>query len=166
MATTWIGFWTWIWPTRHCGLWWLVDFNAGETQLVLFDWSNNNGSADVKVVGFVFEEKSSFKMLWLKKLQKSICRAVGPSLAASVEALAHCWMGFNCLKATTTLRRQFSFYHSVPRNSWYSFFRPWKDERLSQSWSHPVVLNMEPLDCESSALTTRPLPQQFLSSHS
>ena len=23
---------------------WFVDFNAGETQLVLFDWSNNNGS--------------------------------------------------------------------------------------------------------------------------
>ena len=23
---------------------WFVDFNAGKTQLVLFDWSNNNGS--------------------------------------------------------------------------------------------------------------------------
>ena len=29
-------------------------------------------------------------------------------------------MGFNCLKATATSRRQFTFYHSVPRNSWYS----------------------------------------------
>ena len=28
------------------------------------------------------------------------------------------WMGFNCLKATATSRRQFTFYHSVPRNSW------------------------------------------------
>ena len=27
---------------------WLVDFNAGKTQLVLFDRSNNNGSIDVK----------------------------------------------------------------------------------------------------------------------
>ena len=26
----------------------LVDFNAGKTQLVLFDQSNNNGSIDVK----------------------------------------------------------------------------------------------------------------------
>ena len=65
------------------------------------------------------------------------------------------WMGFNCLKATATSRRQFTFYHSVPRNSWYSFYRPWKDERLSQPWSHPVVLNTGLLDWESSALNTR-----------
>ena len=64
-------------------------------------------------------------------------------------------MGFNCLKATATLRRQFTFYHSVPRNSWYSFYQPRKDERLSWPWSHPVVLNMGLLDWESSALTTR-----------
>ena len=64
-------------------------------------------------------------------------------------------MGFNCLKATATSRRQFSFYHSVPRNSWYSFYRPRKDERLSRPWSHPVVLITGPLDWES---TTRPFP--------
>ena len=44
---------------------WLVDFNAGKTQLLLFDWSNNNGSIDVKMDGSVLEEKSSFKMLGL-----------------------------------------------------------------------------------------------------
>ena len=43
----------------------LVDFNAGKTQLVSFDWSNNNGSIDVKMDGSVLEEKSSFKMLGL-----------------------------------------------------------------------------------------------------
>ena len=127
---------------------WLVDFNAGKTQLVSFDQSN----------GSVLEEKSSFKMLgltfsskldwgsyiisiaktaskkigalirsmkflspeialylyksticpcmgycchiWagapscylelLDKLQKRICRTAGPSLAASLEPLAHC----------------------------------------------------------------------------
>ena len=137
---------------------WLVDFNAGKTQLVSFDWSNNNSSIDVKMDGSVLEEKSSFKMLgltlyskldwgsciisiaktasrkigalirsmkflspevalylyksticpcmeycchvWagapicylelLDKLQKQICRIVGPSLAASLEPLAHC----------------------------------------------------------------------------
>ena len=67
------------------------------------------------------------------------------------------WMGFNCLKARVTSRRQFTFYHSVPRNSWYSFYRPRKDERLSRPWSHPVVLNTGPLDWKSSTLTTRPL---------
>ena len=137
---------------------WLVDFNAGKTQLVLFDQSNNNGSIDVKMVWSVLEEKSYFKMLgltfsskldwgsyiisiaktaskkigalirsmkflssevalylykstmrpcmeycchvWaggpscylelLDKLQKQICRIVGPSLADSLEPLAHC----------------------------------------------------------------------------
>ena len=135
---------------------WLVDFNAGKTQLVSFDRSNNNGSIDMKMRGSIFEEKL-FKMLgltfsskldwgsyiisiaktafkkigvlicsmkflspevalclykspicpcmeycchiWagapicfldlLDKLQKQICRIVGPSLAASLEPLAH-----------------------------------------------------------------------------
>ena len=36
---------------------WLVDFNSGKTQLVSFDWSNNNiGSIDVKMDGSVLEE--------------------------------------------------------------------------------------------------------------
>ena len=136
---------------------WLNDFNAGKTQLVSFDRSDNNGSLDVKIDGSIFEEKSSFKMLrltfsskldWgsyiifiaktaskkigalicsmkflspevalyltkytlcscmeycchvladapscymelLDKLQRRICRTVGPSLGASVEPLAH-----------------------------------------------------------------------------
>ena len=134
-----------------------VDFNAGKTQLALFDQFNNNGSIDAKMGGSILEEKSSFKMLgltfsskldwasyilsiaktaskkigalirsmkflspevalylykstirpcmeycchvWagapicyldlLDKLQKRICRIVGPSLAASLEPLAH-----------------------------------------------------------------------------
>ena len=66
-------------------------------------------------------------------------------------------MGFNCLKARLTSSRQFTFYHKVRRNSWYSFYRPWKDERLSRNWSHPVILNVGSSDWESSALTTRPL---------
>ena len=44
---------------------WLVDFTAGNTQLVSFDWSNNNGSIDTKMDASAFEEKSSFKMLGL-----------------------------------------------------------------------------------------------------
>ena len=136
---------------------WLVDFNAGKTQLVPFDWSNNTGAIDVKIDGSVLEVKSSSKILglnfsskldwgsyiisiaktasmksgalipsmkflspenalylykstihpcmehcchvWagapscylelLDKLQKQICRTVGPSLAASLEPLAH-----------------------------------------------------------------------------
>ena len=136
---------------------WLVDFNAGKTQLVSFDRSKNTGAIDVKMGGSVLEEKTSFKMLgltfsfkldwgsytvsiaktaskkigalihsmkflspkvalylykstirpcmeycchvWagapscylklLDKLQKRICKTVGPSIAASLEPLAH-----------------------------------------------------------------------------
>ena len=136
---------------------WLVDFNAGKTQLALFDRSKNTGAIDVKMDGSVLEEKTSFKMLgltfssklewgsyivsiaktaskkigalirsmkflshevalylykstirpcmeycchvWagapscylelLDKLQKRICRTVGPSLAAYLEPFGH-----------------------------------------------------------------------------
>ena len=44
---------------------WLVEFNAWKTQLVSFDWSNNNGSIDAEMDGSVLEEKSSFNMLGL-----------------------------------------------------------------------------------------------------
>ena len=44
---------------------WLVDLNGGKTQVVLFDWYNNNGSIDMKVDASVLEEKPSFKMLVL-----------------------------------------------------------------------------------------------------
>ena len=136
---------------------WLLDFNAGKIQLVLFDQSKNTGAIDVKMDGSILEEKTSFKMLrltfsskldwhsyivsiaktaskkigaWIRsmkflspevalylykstirpcmeycchvwagasscymelldKLQKWICRTVGPSLAASLGPLAH-----------------------------------------------------------------------------
>ena len=51
--------------TLDWGKRWLVDFNAGKTQLVSFDRSNNNGSIDVNMDGSVLEEKQSFKMLGL-----------------------------------------------------------------------------------------------------
>ena len=35
--------------TVNWGKKWLVHFSAGKTQLVLFDWSNSNGSIDVKM---------------------------------------------------------------------------------------------------------------------
>ena len=146
-----------ICETLYWGKKWLVDFNAGNTQLVLFDRSNNTGSTDMKIDRSVLEEKSSFRMMgltfsskldwgsciisiaktaskkigvlirsmkflspevalhlykstirpcmkycchvWagapscylelLDKLQKRICKTVGPSLVASLQPLAH-----------------------------------------------------------------------------
>lgn len=42
-----------------------------------------------------------------------------------------------------TTKKEFIFYHSVPR--------------LSSPWSHPMVFNLGPLNWESAALTTSPL---------
>ena len=44
---------------------WLVDYNSGKAQPVLFDESNNTGAIDVKMVGSVLEKKSRLKMLGL-----------------------------------------------------------------------------------------------------
>ena len=41
--------------TMDWGKKWLVDFNAGKTQLVLFDQSNNTVTIDMKINGSVFE---------------------------------------------------------------------------------------------------------------
>ena len=46
--------------TMDWGKKWLVDFNAGKTQLVLFDQSNNTGAINVKMDGSVLEENSFF----------------------------------------------------------------------------------------------------------
>ena len=54
-----------LWDTVNWGNKWLVDFNAGKTQLVLFDQSYKTGAIDVKIYGSILEEKSSFKMLGL-----------------------------------------------------------------------------------------------------
>ena len=59
-----------IYETLDWGKKWLIDFNAGKTQLVSFDWTNNNGSIDVKMDGSVLEEISSFKMLGLTSSSK------------------------------------------------------------------------------------------------
>ena len=42
------------------------------------------------------------------------------------------------LQATASPGMQFTFCQSSPRNSWYSFYRPWKDERLSQPFQHGI----------------------------
>ena len=46
-----------LWDTVDWGMKWLVDFSAGKTQIVLFDWSNNTGGIDVKKDESVLQEK-------------------------------------------------------------------------------------------------------------
>ena len=50
-----------------------------------------------------------------------------------------------CHSYRATTRRLFTFYHQVHRMSCYLFDQPRKNERMSWSWNHPVVLNPGPL---------------------
>ena len=79
--------------TMDWGRKWLVDFNAGKTQLVLFDRSKNTGAIDVKMDGSILEEKTSFKMLGLTFSSKL--------------GLLHCLYCKNCLQENWSLD---SFY--------------------------------------------------------
>ena len=82
-----------LWGTVDWGGKWLVDFNAGKTQMVLFDRSNKNGSLDVKMDGSVLEEKSSFKMLRLTFSSKldwgSYIISIAKTASKKVGALIH-----------------------------------------------------------------------------
>ena len=52
-----------LWDIVDWGRKWLIDFNAGKTHLVLFDWSNHTDIIDVKMGGSLLKKKSYFKML-------------------------------------------------------------------------------------------------------
>ena len=71
---------------------WLVDFNAGKTQLVSFDQSNT-GAIDMKIDGSVLEEKSSFKMLGLTFSSKldwgSYIMSIAKTVSKKICALIH-----------------------------------------------------------------------------
>ena len=76
-----------------CSRKWLVDFNAGKTQLVSFDQSNYNDSLDLKKDGSVLEEKLSLKMLGLTFSSKfdwvSYIIFIAKTASKKIEALLH-----------------------------------------------------------------------------
>ena len=81
--------------TVEWGKKWLVNFNAGKTQMVSFDWSNNIGAIDVKMDGSVLEEKSSFRRLGLTFSSKldwgsyiiSITRTASKKIGALIRSM-------------------------------------------------------------------------------
>ena len=66
---------------------WLVDFNAGKTQLVSFEQSKNTGATDVKMDGSVLEDKTSFKMLGLTFSSKSYIVSIAKTASKKIGAL-------------------------------------------------------------------------------
>ena len=80
-----------MYETLEWGRKWLIDFNAGKTQLVLFDWSNNTGAIVVKIDGSALKEESSFKMLMLTFSPKlgwsSYIISIAKTASKKIEAL-------------------------------------------------------------------------------
>ena len=73
---------------------WLVDFNAGKTQIVLIHQCNDTGAIDVKMDGSVLKEKSSFKWLGLSFSSKldggSKIIFIVKHAFKKIETLIHC----------------------------------------------------------------------------
>ena len=64
----------------------------------------------------------------------------------------------NCLEGKDPLRRDTLLFTTMfPKNMWYSLHQPWVWWKPESTLEPPSVLNMEPLDWQSSALTTGPL---------
>ena len=63
---------------------WLVDFNAGKTQVVQIGGSNNTGSIDLKMDESVLEEKLYFQMVELTFSPKLLLQALTVSLLLKV----------------------------------------------------------------------------------
>ena len=63
---------------------WLVDFNAGKTQVVQIGGSNNTGSIDLKMDESVLEEKLYFQMVELTFSSKLLLQALTVSLLLKV----------------------------------------------------------------------------------
>ena len=87
VVTTRIGLLTWIWSTKHCnwGRKWLVFFSTEKIQLVLFYWSNNTGTIDVKMDGSVLEETHLLRSWgwlsrsnWIRALTLSLLQKLPP----------------------------------------------------------------------------------------
>ena len=80
-------------------------------------------------------------------------RKSGAILIKNFMAPFYGW-GFKSLKIIKPLQRESLLFTT---NSPGVAATPRKDGRLSQPWSHSMVLNLGPLNWESSALTNKPL---------
>ena len=82
-----------LWDTVAWGKKWLVNFNAGKTQLVSLERSNNTGTIDAKIDGSALEEKPSFKILGLTFSSKldwgSYIISIAKTAPKKNEALIH-----------------------------------------------------------------------------
>ena len=134
---------------------WLVDFNAGKTQLVLIDWSNNNGSIDVKMSGSTLEEKSSFKMVALTFSSKldwgSYIISIAKTVSKKIGALIHCMkflspeVALYLLKSTIRPCMEYCCHVWAGAPSCYLDLLDKLQKRICRIVGHSLADSLEPL---------------------
>ena len=134
---------------------WLVDFNAGKTQLITFDRSNNTGSIDVKMDGSVLEEKSSFKMLELTFSSKldwssyiiSIAKTVSKKIGTLIRSMMFLSpeVALYLYKSTICPCMEFCCHVLVGAPSCYLELLDKLQKRICRSVGHSIAASLGPL---------------------
>ena len=98
------------------GRMWLVDFHAGKTQVLSFDWSNSPGVIDVKLCRSILKKKSSFKMLGLTSCKLdcgSYIIPIAKTVSEKIEALSCSIMKFLSLEVTLYIYIYHTAIHEI-----------------------------------------------------
>ena len=132
---------------------WLVDFNAGKTQLVSFDWSNNNGSIDVKMDGSILEEKLSFKMLGLTFSSKldwcayiiSIAKTASKKIGALIRSMKFLSVALYLCKPTIRSCMEYRCHVWAGAPSCYLELLDKLQKRICRTVGSSLAASLEPL---------------------
>ena len=129
-------------------------FNAGKTQLVSFDRSNN-GSIDVKMDGSVLEEKSSFEMLVLTFSSKldwvsyiiSIAKAASKKIGALILSMKFLSpeVALYLYKSTIRPCMKYCWHVWAGAPSWYLELSDKLQKRICRTVGPSLVASLEPL---------------------
>ena len=131
-----------------------LDFNAGKTQLVSFDRSNNTSAIDVKMGdGSVLEEKSSFKMLQLTFTSKldwgSYISCIAKTASKITRALIHSMKFFSPEVALylykSTIRPFMEYYCHVWASALFVTLNYKLQKRICRTVDPLLATSLEPM---------------------
>ena len=136
---------------------WLVDVNAGKTQLVLFDRSKNTGAIDLKMDGSVLGVKTSFKMLGLTFSSKldwgsyivSIAKTASKKTGALIRSMKFLFPEVALYLYKSTIRPCMEYYCHVWAGapSCYLELLDKLQKRICRTAGPSFAASLEPLAC-------------------
>ena len=143
--------------TVNWGRKWLIDFNAQKTQLVLFNWYHNSSAIDVKMDGFVLEEKSSFKMLglsffsyldWCSRIV-SIAKAASKKVGALIHSMKFLFpeVALYFYKSTILLCLEYCCQVWTGASSCYLNMLHKLQKQICKNNGPSLNTSLEPLEC-------------------